>query len=338
MKRMVLMALTLGLVLPAQARAEDAYDELSCGPIENLNSSWQFGEFAWVEYLVQTRRQVNLCPLSVSVEAWVVGIKNSNMTDSDLFTAEARRQIPVFNYGVWQTNGKHFRTWAYVFTYDNGTSASLARVRAPEIADDPAYQCMLEGGTWDGWRCYRPNCPIVIDSGRDGYRLTSVGDGVRFDLDADGVPELVAWTEPDSDDGFLVMDRNGNGQIDNGAELFGNNTPVYADGSGQTVNGFEALKFLESLSYGQSRRDLVIDSRDVPFGRLLVWRDANHNGVSEPDELTPAVEAGVAAIDTDYKEKRRVDRNRNEFRQKGAITWSDGTIAPLYDVWLQWRP
>lgn len=337
MKRLFLVVFALALVAPAQALADDGYDELSCGPIENLNASWQFGEFAWVEYLVQTRRQVNLCPLSVSVEAWVVGIPNSNRTDSDLFTAEARRQIPVFSYGVWQTNGKHFRTWGYVLTYDNGSSVSLARVRAPEQVQDPAYQCMLEGGTWDGWRCYRQNCPLIVDAGRDGYRLTSVDDGVRFDLDADGIPELVAWTEQDSDDAFLVMDRNGNGQIDSGAELFGNATPVYADGSGGTINGFEALKFLESLSYGQSRRDATIDARDVPFGRLMLWRDANHNGISEPDELASAASAGIAAIDTGYKEKKRIDRNRNEFRQKGQLTWSDGAVAPLYDVWLQWR-
>lgn len=337
MKRLLFLVITLALALPAAARAADGYDELSCGPIENTNQSWQFGQFAWVEYIVQTRRQVNLCPLSVSVEGWVVGITSSHLSDSDMFTAEARRQVPVFTYGTWQTNGKHFRTWLGAFTYDNGSTVSLARVRRPQMERDPAYDCMLEGGTWDGWHCYLPNCPIIVDVGRNGYRLTGVEDGVRFDLDADGVAELVAWTEPDSDDAFLVMDRNGNGQIDSGAELFGNNTPVYADGTGRTMNGFEALEFLETMSYGQSRRDSVIDSRDVPFGRLMLWRDANHNGVSEPDELTPAGAAGVAAINTEYKEKRRVDGHKNQFRQKGEITWSDGAVGQLYDVWLQWR-
>jgi hypothetical protein len=69
----------------------------------------------------------------------------------------------------------------------------------------------------------------------------------------------------------------------------------------------------------------------------MLWRDANHNGISEPDELASAASAGIAAIDTGYKEKKRIDRNRNEFRQKGQLTWSDGAVAPLYDVWLQWR-
>ena len=84
------------------------------------------------------------------------------------------------------------------------------------------------GGTWTGVSCIMPNCPIIVDTANDGYHLTSVEDGVRFDLDADGTPELVAWTRPGSDDAFLAIDRNGNGRIDDGTELFGNHTPVYA--------------------------------------------------------------------------------------------------------------
>ena len=113
-------------------------------------------------------------------------------------------------------------------------------------------------------------------------------NGVHFDLDADGVPELTAWTRRDSDDAFLAMDRNRNGRIDDGTELFGNDTPAYADRTDvTTLNGFEALAFLQGSSYGRSRLDHQIDRADAAFARLLLWRDANHNGLSEPDELTP---------------------------------------------------
>jgi hypothetical protein len=248
-----------------------------------------------------------------------------------------RRQIPVFQEGIWQTNGKHFRTWIGAFTYDNGSSVSHARIRNHESVD-PAYECMLNGGTWSGSQCNYPNCPIILDTGRDGYRLTSVENGVRFDLDADGVPELVSWTREDSDDGFLAMDRNGNGVIDDGSELFGNNTPAYGNRSDvTTANGFEALKFLHSTSYGQSRVDALIDAGDAAFDRLLVWRDVNHNGISEPGELTAASAAGLFSIGTDYREKKRVDRHGNQFRQKGRVTWADGAVEPVFDIWLQWQ-
>ena len=83
--------------------------------------------------------------------------------------------------------------------------------------------------------------------------------------------------------------------------------------------------------------DGQISASDAAFSRLLVWCDANHNGISEPEELTSAAAAGVVALSTDYKEKKRVDQFGNEFRQKGSITWLDGPDV-IYDVWLQWRP
>ena len=72
----------------------------------------------------------------------------------------------------------------------------------------------------------------------------------------------------------------------------------------------------------------------MAFSRLLLWRDANHNGISEPDELRRASDAGVISISTEYKEKKRTDKFGNQFRQRGTIVWQDGNDA-VYDVWLQ---
>ena len=44
--------------------------------------------------------------------------------------------------------------------------------------------------------------------------------------------------------------------------------------------------------------------------------------------------SGLIAIGTDYKNKKRVDRHGNEFRQKGHLLWSDGSQEPVFDVWL----
>ena len=70
---------------------------------------------------------------------------------------------------------------------------------------------------------------------------------------------------------------------------------------------------------------------------MVLWRDLNHNGISEPDELQSLSEAGLEAIGTDYKNTKRVDKNGNEFRQRGRVLWKDGQYDHVFDVWLLWR-
>ena len=216
---------------------------------------------------------------------------------------------------------------------------NIVEQREEEVYADPAYACeVMQGGVWTPSGCQPPNCPIIVDTGRDGYKLTSLENGVRFDLNADGIPEQVSWTKRDSDDAFLAMDRNGNGIIDDGTELFGNHTPVRPDSPDVTTpNGFEALKFVEAPIYGQSERNEVINQRDAAFSKMVLWRDLNHNGISEPDELQSLSEAGLEAIGTDYKNTKRVDKNGNEFRQRGRVLWKDGQYDHVFDVWLLWR-
>jgi hypothetical protein len=312
--------------------------KIECGAITGTNVSYQFGTFAWLEYIVETKRSINSCPIGVQTDAWVVGVQNSGLTRAGLFAASARRQIPLPDYGRWQTNGKHWLIVGVLGWFEMGNTASHAVVSPPQEFD-PQYECeVLQGGRWVGWSCELPNCPVIIDTARDGYRLTSVENGVRFDLNADGVPEQVAWTRRDSDDAFLAMDRNGNGRIDDGSELFGNFTPAYGDHPEITTpNGFEALKFTEGPSYGRGYPDRLIDARDAVFSRLVLWRDRNHNGISEPEELEPVSAAGITSIGTDYTKARKVDRYGNEFRQRAKVVWQDGTEDAVFDVWLQWR-
>jgi len=275
----------------------------------------------------------------VEVEAWVNGVANSGTTNRAYFTASVIRQVPVPWWGNWTTSGKHWFIWTYVTWYQAGATASTAGVWPPSQSS-PADQCAAQGGDyyWNGADCvWTPGSPLIVDMARDGYHLTSVDDGVLFDLNGDGVPDRVAWTQTDSDDAFLAIDRNNNGRIDDGSELFGNHTPVYGDRADVTAaNGFEVLKFLEGPTWGASYAEGRINSRDAIFSRLLLWRDRNHNGISEPEELTRVAESGVDWIGTDYSTKKRVDRFGNEFRQKGQIGFSDGAIEPVYDIWLAW--
>ena len=110
--------------------------------------------------------------------------------------------------------------------------------------------------------------PLVVDLDGDGVETTTEEDGVYFDHDNNGFAEKTSWVG--KDDGLLVRDINGNGQIDDGTELFGNNT-VLSNGQ-KATNGFEALKDLDS------NNNNVFDSSDTAWNQVKVWKDANENG------------------------------------------------------------
>ena len=320
-----------------------------CGQVRLGNDARQYGQRGlWLEYTVSTVRDVNTCPLSVAVEAHVPGVPGSGLSNIGLYSASVNRQVPVPYPDRWESRGTHeFSVWVptpvviqeFKFPLPPTVDDVLIEERREEVEVDPVYYCeVVEGGAWEDGKCAYPNCPLIVDTARDGYKLTSVDNGVRFDLNADGVAEQVAWTRRDSDDAFLALDRNGNGQIDDGSELFGNHTPARPDSPEITTpNGFEALKFIESSAYGPSARNGVIDARDGAFSRLVLWRDLNHNGLSEPGELQPVSESGLEAINTEYKNSKRVDKNGNEFRQRSRVLWNDGQYDQIFDVWLLWR-
>ena len=167
--------------------------------------------------------------------------------------------------------------------------------------------------------------PLVIDLDGDGIVETNKeNSSVYFDHDNNGLAESTGWVN--SDDGLLVRDLNGNGQIDNGTELFGNNT-VLSNGE-KAANGFEALKDLDSNNDG------VFNSSDTAWNEVKVWKDSNSNGIVDDGELLTLEQANIAGVNLSYDSVNFSDNNNNGHKQQGTFIKSDGTSGVVHDVWF----
>ena len=152
--------------------------------------------------------------------------------------------------------------------------------------------------------------PIVLDFNGNGFDLTSLSNGTFFDIDKDGFNEKIGWVGPT--DALLVRDLNGNGIIDNQGELFGADT---------TSTALQKLKALDTNNDGK------VDSKDALFSQLRLWRDLNHDGISQADELFSLGSQGVAALRTNAMTGAFPAINGNELIWKADWLRADGTVG-----------
>ncbi len=208
----------------------------------------------------------------------------------------------------------------------SGSSQFCGGVCLNCVACGAVYKAVCQGGA--------VNCvqsPIIIDVSGEGFHLTSKSAGVKFTFGLGEPPRQTSWTAPGYSNGWLALDRNGNGAIDNATELFGDLTPQPPD---PNPNGYKALAVFDDPKQGGNGNG-KIDPGDAVFSRLRVWVDRNHNGISEPNELLTLAEAGINWIDLTYIESGFVDQFGNQFRFSAKISSrSGGQQKQCYDVLL----
>jgi hypothetical protein len=183
--------------------------------------------------------------------------------------------------------------------------------------------------------------PIIIDVQGNGYSLTSAANGVEFDMAGNGKLARMAWTSAGSDNAFLALDRNGNGVIDNGTELFSNFTPQPQPqpqpAAGIGKNGWNALAVYDEPANG-GNGDGWIDAHDAIYPKLLLWVDRNHDGKSEPNELFTLAQLGIERISLDYTMGGWTDAYGNIFRYRSSVVHQNpytGEQDAAYDVMLK---
>ena len=186
-----------------------------------------------------------------------------------------------------------------------------ARPRPLEVSGTPSIAQLFKlAGTWKPRKD-----PLALDLGAPGlHTLEDLGEGiVRFDHDGNGSRTGTGWLT--GEDAWVVLDRDGDGEISIGAELFGVDTQL-PEGT-LAHNGYEAIAPLDTngdhrvdsndaaLEEWQIRADVdgngIIGNeeyRAASFDDLQLWRDTNHNGYSEPFELSSITEEGIASIGT----------------------------------------
>ncbi|MDD2760635.1 MAG: SdrD B-like domain-containing protein, partial [Methylomonas sp.] len=160
--------------------------------------------------------------------------------------------------------------------------------------------------------------PIVIDLNGDGIHTVSRADSAgSFDLFGNGKAIESGWLA--GDDGFLAIDNNGNGLIDDISELFGGLSKG---------DGFAKLASFDSNGDG------LVDANDSAFSSLKIWQDANGNHQTDDGELLSLTDAGVASLQVSFAELPVIDEQGNLLLERSTATLANGNTTEMTDVYF----
>jgi hypothetical protein len=289
--------------------------------------------------------------------------QTSNNTDSatgeggqinNCYSNCSRACPPYFSINSYQSGttsaNSYFQQWAYSKVldvssgncYNGNTTVATTYCNAIACAPPPCspvgsppYCGSSDVPSWDTnscqWTCVpNPNnSPILIDVSGNGFQLTGAGGGVSYDISGTGAPVQIAWTAAGAQNAFLCL-PDAYGNCNSGKQLFGNFTP---QPKSSTPNGFAALAVYDTTANG-GNGDGVIDARDAIFSSLRLWIDANHDGLTQPNELFTLPQLGITSISLNYKWDQRADQYGNVFRYRAQVGSTPGVGRMAYDVFF----
>ena len=199
----------------------------------------------------------------------------------------------------------------------------------PPFLKNPSMWLNFATGNWTGLlreMFFHQIDPLALDLNGNGIETLAANghDGALFDHERLGIRTATGWIH--SNDGILVYDRNGDGKINDGGEIFGDNTLLK---NGKTAaHGFEAAADLDDNGDGK------LDAADSAFGKLGVWRDLNHNGISEEGEIFALKDLRIKSLNLGYTQADKDLGNGNTLAEVGSYTDEDGNEHIMGDLRL----
>ena len=265
------------------------------------------------------------------------GTIQGNVINNDVVGADAPGTITMINGQNIPANGLVvFGQFGTLAIQQNGSYTYVSRQVGSTVTDTFTYKLRDADGDTDTAQLkitvkniFQPprgdgdgggdgGTPLVVDIDRDGIELVSKEDGVLFDMGADGVLDQTGWVA--ADDGLLALDVNEDGVINDHSELFGT----------LTTDGFTVL------AEHDSNADGVIDAQDEVFDELVVWQDANQNGISESEELLGLSDLEIASISLNAETSSEVIAG-NSIILDGSLTYEDGSEGQIVDAVFQFE-
>ncbi|WGL98271.1 hypothetical protein QE177_14040 [Arsenophonus sp. aPb] len=164
--------------------------------------------------------------------------------------------------------------------------------------------------------------PLIIDLNGDGVQTVADSLGVSFDFAGKGKKAQTGWVHPD--DGLLVWDKDNDGVISSGEELFGEDSLL--------ANGTKAKDGFSALAPFDNNLDGLIDKKDNLWSEIKIWQDKNTDGISQANELTAMESIGIKSIELNAKQTNFYDKNGNFHQLMAKVNWDNNKQTDITDV------